>query len=674
MKTDVHEALKALAPIDHGEFPADAQSLDAQLEASLAEAHTLISSIPPPADLPRHLLLPKPPGAHVAALQNEWKPVKLSGRENALGLSMFKLVARDGRGTWFARRSIHTGVPFDRFEKGLQHEFSQPTAAEEGVRPTPIRGVGRDVLVRRQSSPLGKAEVLQLSAQFPGPSAPRDFVEGCLSSSAHPADLALARESGQQRADTEDDGSRPRQFTLISKPVLNHPGCEERPGYVRGTYESVEFIREIPFAPGSLSRSRSTPDISSATASNTTASAGPRPRGKTVGQAPVGRGEAAQDHAVDWIMITRSDPGGSVPKWMVERGTPGGIARDAERFLSTLLAAEATAEAQPPKDASEEPSQQQQQQQQNSAGPESTQKAIETKDLASAAAAQQLADVLASTETPLDRVREDSDTTSGGSGGGGAGYLSGAFESVALGMASLAQSMIYPPPPPTLPLGDDGDDDDETPPSPRASPEDNLSMTAGGGGDDGDDDSEPASTTWSFATCLDSLHETETASASASAGRTPPQGLSRTPSVSSAATRASSARAGQTAEERALAQFLREKQKLDEKLKKEEHKHTERERKMAEKHLRNMDKQESKYRRALAKANEKQAKDEDRRQREARKRRERDEKGRRREIDELKKVVEGLTRENLQLRERVDDLEAERRELPAKATFEKVVD
>lgn len=36
---------------------------------------------------------------------------------------------------------------------------------------------------------------------------------------------------------------------------------------------------------------------------------------------------------VEWIMITRSDPGGSVPRFMVERGTPGSIVADASKFL-----------------------------------------------------------------------------------------------------------------------------------------------------------------------------------------------------------------------------------------------------------------------------------------------------------------------------------------------------
>ena len=43
--------------------------------------------------------------------------------------------------------------------------------------------------------------------------------------------------------------------------------------------------------------------------------------------------EDEEINPVEWIMITRSDPGGSVPRWMVERGTPSGIVADASKFL-----------------------------------------------------------------------------------------------------------------------------------------------------------------------------------------------------------------------------------------------------------------------------------------------------------------------------------------------------
>ena len=36
---------------------------------------------------------------------------------------------------------------------------------------------------------------------------------------------------------------------------------------------------------------------------------------------------------VEWIMVTRSDPGGGIPRFMVDRGTPGSIVADAGKFL-----------------------------------------------------------------------------------------------------------------------------------------------------------------------------------------------------------------------------------------------------------------------------------------------------------------------------------------------------
>lgn len=39
---------------------------------------------------------------------------------------------------------------------------------------------------------------------------------------------------------------------------------------------------------------------------------------------------------IEWLMVTRSDPGGSVPRFMIERGTPPGIAGDANKFLKWL--------------------------------------------------------------------------------------------------------------------------------------------------------------------------------------------------------------------------------------------------------------------------------------------------------------------------------------------------
>lgn len=167
---------------------------------------------------------------------------------------------------------------------------------------------------------------------------------------------------------------------VISRPCI-HPDCPPRDGFIRGQYESVEFIREIP---KKSKKALSTTDLLkivlpqdgtpplekdlllrdterklkesgqelmngdsqlTPAAADEVASEG-RKRGKTIsfaGSRGAGaKGEAMDDpdahddaemNPVEWIMITRSDPGGSVPRFMVERGTPGSIVADAGKFL-----------------------------------------------------------------------------------------------------------------------------------------------------------------------------------------------------------------------------------------------------------------------------------------------------------------------------------------------------
>ena len=166
---------------------------------------------------------------------------------------------------------------------------------------------------------------------------------------------------------------------VISRPCI-HPDCPPRTGFIRGQYESVEFIREIPKKPKKISssmtdlakiaRSAETAQAHNSTAHNLeqdSKTSGPdgisgehpspaaaqetiqetRKRGKTVSYAESKAFDAKdagathtgldndedETNPVEWIMITRSDPGGNVPRFMVERGTPGGIVADASKFL-----------------------------------------------------------------------------------------------------------------------------------------------------------------------------------------------------------------------------------------------------------------------------------------------------------------------------------------------------
>ena len=228
--------------------------------------------------------------------------------------------------------------------------------------------------------------VYHLSAQFPGPTTPRDFVTLLLTSSfALNESESLASRPASPPSDGDKTSPRrftdtPRHFVVISRPCI-HPDCPPRDGFIRGQYESVEFIREIP---KKSKKASSTTDLSkllqtqddtppleketilrnaerklkesrqdfvagngqlTAAAADEVAKEG-RKRGKTISFAgsrgASAKGEAMDDpdahddaetNPVEWIMITRSDPGGSVPRFIIERGTPGGIVADASKFL-----------------------------------------------------------------------------------------------------------------------------------------------------------------------------------------------------------------------------------------------------------------------------------------------------------------------------------------------------
>lgn len=177
-----------------------------------------------------------------------------------------------------------------------------------------------------------------------------------------------------------EDREIPKHFIVVSKPCI-HPDCPERDGFVRGQYQSVEFIREIPIKKSARKSASATnllekdssrkqadssslgkeailrsakkfqpqqsigeeepghdvPIIATSSETNPSVTVG-RQRGKTISFSQ-SRGwdeqeaDDAESNPVEWIMLTRSDPGGSVPRFMVERGTPSSIVADASKFL-----------------------------------------------------------------------------------------------------------------------------------------------------------------------------------------------------------------------------------------------------------------------------------------------------------------------------------------------------
>ncbi|KAK0623078.1 hypothetical protein B0T14DRAFT_515240 [Immersiella caudata] len=276
-------------------------------------------------------------------LQKEWKQIKTSPRDNPLGIQVHKLSARDGNGSWFSRRSVHRDVPFPKWVLGLRREFAETSVLRSGkADSSSVRGLGAEKRVERVVvEGVGTAEVYLVSVRFPGPTTPRDFVTVVL------------------MPDGDGEGRKgERRFMLVSRPC-EHGGCPARQGFIRGTYESVEMVREVrEDGVRGVRRTRSSDDLGGETGEGEelrfalarraveeggrhgrtatisgdggvkTASSSPGPRGESE------EGDKDEDVAVEWLMVTRSDPGGSVPRFMVEKGTPGGIINDAGRFLN----------------------------------------------------------------------------------------------------------------------------------------------------------------------------------------------------------------------------------------------------------------------------------------------------------------------------------------------------
>ena len=376
-----HESFKALGPLKWGDLQNDTNNevLAGLLSTTFKNAQVLIDSIPiPPSVLAAaakstgrarshtdsavdgahhkaHKSDPKTDvdvnralagsnaaenAATAAKLRKEWKEVKVGNpRENPLNLSVYKLSAKDGKGSWFARRSIHHGISFDKWRLALAKELTE-TIERLGPNDEPgtgnIRGLGAErKLERRVAEGHGLCEVFHVSARFPGPTTPRDFVT-----------LILRPDASSDKKSSEDSSSKkrePRQFILASRPC-DHPDCPPRNGFVRGTYESVELIREVPMEKP-LRRTRSSVDLTGeereasrkvngatdAGQDGTMSSSDPKASKHDDIDA-----DDDQEMAVEWLMVTRSDPGGSVPRFMVEKGTPGGIANDAARFIDWL--------------------------------------------------------------------------------------------------------------------------------------------------------------------------------------------------------------------------------------------------------------------------------------------------------------------------------------------------
>ncbi|KAL8863615.1 MAG: hypothetical protein Q9178_000297 [Gyalolechia marmorata] len=437
----LHSALQSLGPSDFSSIPTEKSQTKDYLRNLFTQAQIIIDSVPPPAETPTTPVRSRsntttsivsgasdlsassarsaPINPVNTSLQKEWsKPIKLGAKENPLGMSVYKMGGKDGRGAWFARRSVHEGLGFRKWKLGLQREFPETMEVQGGPGEGNIRGIGGErrvekIAVDGVGNIEGKFDVLSawillnehdrltrqvyhLSAQFPGPTVPRDFVTLLVTSSAAldgpfpPSDSSPSTALHERELEASDKITSPRHFLVISKPCI-HPDCPPRDGFIRGQYESVEFIREIPIKPDKPSprKSSSTTDLQRLRHSNTAPlveqaaltrsaqrtldrggcgeemlasmdaeghvplakdilvqegrkrgntisfaeSRGARAKGQEMDNPLEEADDIVEQNPVEWIMVTRSDPGGSVPRFLVERGTPAGIVSDASKFL-----------------------------------------------------------------------------------------------------------------------------------------------------------------------------------------------------------------------------------------------------------------------------------------------------------------------------------------------------
>ncbi|CAK4033466.1 Hypothetical predicted protein [Lecanosticta acicola] len=352
---ELHDALKYLGPVEWNDVPQD--NLQQYLAHCFTAGELICNSVPPNPNgtafkeaKPHHrkpnaakshkeihpsAARSHPPDEEHGKLQKNWgKPMKFKASDNPLQVSVYKMAGHDRHGAWFARQSVHEGLGFDKFKRAMMREFSESLAVSGGPGAGAVRGLAADRRLQRiDVDGVGRLEVYQLSAQFPGPVTPRDFMAMLLES-----DDVLS-----ERSAAELEGGKkhiPRHFMILSRPV-EHPDAPHRSGFVRGQYESVEMIREIPL---STSKTKSTPNLLANAGSEDQK---PRERGHTVGFAE-SRGEEAKGEQMDkpqdptddaelnpveWTMITRSDPGGGIPRFLVERGTPETMLADVHKFF-----------------------------------------------------------------------------------------------------------------------------------------------------------------------------------------------------------------------------------------------------------------------------------------------------------------------------------------------------
>ena len=85
--------------------------------------------------------------------------MKINAKDNPLEMSVYKCNGKDGKGAWFARRSVHEGLGFEKWKRGLKREFPETMKVQGGPGEGGIRGIGGERRVEyRDIEGVGKLE------------------------------------------------------------------------------------------------------------------------------------------------------------------------------------------------------------------------------------------------------------------------------------------------------------------------------------------------------------------------------------------------------------------------------------------------------------------------------------------------------------------------------------
>ena len=168
----LHAALRTLDPTPISEVPKGEAEAKEYLHDCFAKAQLIIDSVPPPAiedtifrarsntatsnassasEISISSARSDPLDPSNTILQKEWgKPIKFSAKDNPLGMAVFKLGGKDGKGAWFARRSVHEGLGFKKWKLGLQSEFPDSLEVQGAPGEGNVRGIGGERRVEKR--------------------------------------------------------------------------------------------------------------------------------------------------------------------------------------------------------------------------------------------------------------------------------------------------------------------------------------------------------------------------------------------------------------------------------------------------------------------------------------------------------------------------------------------